>query len=166
MEEFYGTVAGYRAYHLARDNDIPVSDDSDIAAALLVGSEFIDARYRSSFGGLKIVGRSQVREWPRSGVVDVYGNAVAADEIPREIERATYEAALRQLALPGALFVDYTPNKYSQASVEGAVSVTFAKFGSASEIQTQFSIIDAILAPLISAANGNFSSFSGDAVRV
>ncbi|HRQ13072.1 MAG TPA: hypothetical protein PK205_07185 [Promineifilum sp.] len=164
----YGTVEGYKAYHLARGNDIPASSDTDIAEGLLVASEWLDGRYRIGFGGLKVGGRDQVREWPRSGAMDIYGYAVASDSVPREVEYATYEAAAKQLAVPGSLSVDFVPSKYKRASVDGAVSVEWAGYTSAVEVQTQFAIIDQILAPLL-VGNPAFpasSMFSGTAERV
>lgn len=162
----YGTAAGYEAYHLERDNDIPAdSAEDEINAALLVASEWIDAIYGLQFPGLKVGMRSQVREWPRTGAYDRYGYVVASDAVPREIEQATYEAAWRQLVSPGSLTLDYTPGKYKRASVDGAVSVEFANFSSAADFQKQFPIIDRIISPLLVGAGG-YSPLTGDAVRV
>lgn len=170
MADFYGTAAGFTAYHDARGRSEQLAaldlDDAQIEAALLVASEWIDGKYFVNFCGVKVGMRDQIREWPRMGVTDVNGYPIDQNSIPREVENATYEAALRQLVTPGSLSVDYTPGKYESVSVDGAISVKFAKFNSAYETQTQFAVIDAILSPLLSARNGNFSSFSGAAVRV
>lgn len=171
MADFYGTVQGFEDYITARGYEIPaVADDEDIAISLLVGSEWLDYRYISNWissGTYKNGGRAQVREWPRSGYIDAYGYAVASDAVPFEIERATYEAALRNLNALGSLMKDYTPNKYTQASVEGAVSVTFADFGSAYDTQLQIPVIDGILTPLLgSVLTANVSSLSGATLRM
>lgn len=161
----YGTTAGFRDYHEARGNDVPVSwTDDVIEAGLLVGSEFIDGRYGSSYPGLKVGGREQVRLWPRYGGYDANGDPIDSDEIPVEVVNATYEATYIQRQNPGSLVVNYTPGKYKRASVVGAVSVEYAQFNYASDAQPQFATIDMIIAPLL--ANGsNFSPLSGATSR-
>lgn len=58
-------------------------------------------------GGTKAGGRSQEEEWPRDNAKDTEGNDIPNDEVPREAEYATYEAALRELVNPGSLSPDY-----------------------------------------------------------
>lgn len=166
MDEFYGTAAGFRAYHIARGNDVPAeaADDETVEEWLLVSSEWLDARYQSSFPGLKVGMRDQVREWPRNSAFDIYGYAILSTSVPREVINATYEAALRESASPGSLSVDYTPSKYKRASVDGAVSVEFAGFNSAWDAQKQIPIVDQILYPILT-GSGNVSALSGDVVR-
>lgn len=163
---YYGSPAGFANYHNSRQNDISDFDDEEeIEAALLVSSEWIDNRYRMSFGGTKVGLRDQVREWPRDGALDIYGYPVSSETVPHEVEHATYEVALRHLKQPGILSLDFTPNKYQQVSVDGAVSVTFANFGSYSEIQTQFAIVNEILSALLDSRRMG-SRLSGEAIRV
>jgi hypothetical protein len=166
MADFYGTAAGWRIYHIARGRNVDAYDDDDeINAALLVASERNDAKYRTGFSGNKVGYRAQVREFPRFNGFDRNGDAIASDSVPTEMINATYEAALRQLVEPGSLSVDWTPNKYKRASVDGAVSVEWNVFGSAMDAQTQFLIIDEIIAPILT-GSGNYSPLSGPAVRV
>lgn len=162
----YGTDDGFTAYHSARGRAVQIADhDADeIAAARLVASEFIDGRYQASFPGTKIGMRAQVREWPRQGGSDRYGYAIASEVVPIEIDNATYEAAFRQLSSPGSLTKDWTPGKYKSVSVDGAVSATYATFGSAADVQTQYAIIDQILSPILTGA-GNSASLSGSISR-
>lgn len=166
MPDFYGTASGFTAYHTARDNTVPADIDTDeeIETLLLVASEWIDARYRSKFQGWKTGERDQIREWPRRGHVDYYDYLIPDDQIPREIENATYEIALRHANSPGVLSIDYTPSLYDQVSVDGAVSAKFAKFGSVSEIQTQFKNVAEILSALIGEKNQS-SGLSGSIER-
>jgi len=93
----YGTPEDCAAYHLARGNtDWAAAEDSpDTAreAAREAGSDFIDS-YRRRFPGSKTDGRSQAREWPRINAFDLEGEEIADDEVPIEIEYASYEAAL------------------------------------------------------------------------
>lgn len=167
MDEFYGTVAGFKSYMEGRGKVIPVTwEDDDIEAALLVASEWIDGKYQPSFPGLKVGLRAQIREWPRTGAFDIYGYNLPPDAVPREIENATYEAAFRQASKPGSLTVDFTPGKYKRVSVDGAISVDYTQFTWAADIQTQIAIVDAILYPILTNNGGNFSMLSGASVRV
>lgn len=159
----YGSVASFKTYHTARGRDVAAYGDPAIGAALLVASECLDARYQAKFPGFKIGQRAQIREWPRTGGIDIYGYSIAVDTVPTEIENATYELALRQLQSPGSLSVDWTPNKYRRASVDGAVAVEYASFGSSTDIQTQFNVVDEILGPILTA--NDISPLSGGACR-
>ena len=148
MPDYYGTPAGFAAYHLARGNDIVVMDETETLAALLVASEWIDARYSGQFGGyVPSDSRDQLREWPRQSAYDRRLNLLTG--IPREVENATYEAAAIHGATPGALSVNFTPGKYKSVSIDGAVSVVYGSISSAFEAQTQFAIIGEILAPIL-----------------
>ena len=165
MPEFYGNATDFRAYHLERGNAVDVdTDDADINICLLVGSEWMDAQYREHLTGLKVGERSQIREQPRTGQVDNYGYAIDVDTIPREYVHATYEIAYKHLITPGVLNEDYTPGKYDQVSVDGAISVKFTKFNSVAEIQTKFSKVGQIMATLVS-DRSNLSSLSGRIAR-
>lgn len=164
-DDFYGTTGGLQAYCDARGLVLPGSiDPADIPKALLVASEWIDVSFISQFAGFKVGGRDQLREWPRIGVQDIYGYAVPSNAIPREVENATYEAAVRQLITPGVFFKDYTPGKYKSATVFGAVAVEYA-VGDAYSFQTQMPQIAAILYPLLGGSGGNYSGLSGDVRR-
>lgn len=172
MPDIYGSAAEFETYLTQRGRAIPAGGSVVENAALLVASEWIDAVYGASFSGSKTgvsgVKRDQVRQWPRTGAwesTDLY--TFGTTEIPTEIKAATYEAAQRQMVTPGALSLDYTPGKYKRVAVEGAISVEYAQFSYAADIQTQFTLIDQILAPLLTANGGEqFSSLSGKLARV
>jgi hypothetical protein len=168
MADFYGTAAGFRAYHTARGRELIVADDDDaeINAKLLIASEWIDGKFRASFGGSKVGQRAQVREWPRNGAMDRDWYSIAADSVPVEAINATYEAALRELVTSGSLSIDWTPGKYKRVSVDGAISVEYASFDSVADIQTQFAIIEQIIAPILNGRGGNLSGLSGAITRV
>jgi hypothetical protein len=93
----YGTDAACAAYHLERGNtawaDAAASPDTVRLAAQVAASDYVDS-FRRRFPGAKTDGRSQTREWPRTNAVDSEGSEIATDEVPIEIEQATYEAAL------------------------------------------------------------------------
>lgn len=161
MPERYGTVTDFKSYHAARNHDIAPMADDEIESALLVASEWLDARFRTRFSGLKIGGREQFREWPRVNAVDRYRNELIG--IPREIEHATYEAAAIEGAAPGALSINYTPGKYKSVAVDGAISVVYASISSIQDAQTQFAIINEILSTILTGAGVN--PYVGESVR-
>ena len=144
----YGSVEGFLTYHDERGRDVTEwTDDAQIASALLVSSEWLDNAYRDELPGLKTGGAAQVAEWPRTGVVDIYGYAVSSATVPEAIERATYEVALRVLKDREALSPDVAPNKYKRVSIEGAVSVDYAD--TSGGLQTQMPIVGQILSGLL-----------------
>lgn len=109
MAEYYGTVAGADAYHLARGNTAwAAGTDANKLSALYRASEYIDGTYRGRFSGYRTEGRDQTLEWPRTNATDIEGNFIATTTIPTEIVNATYEGALRELAETGALAPDVT----------------------------------------------------------
>lgn len=155
---FYGNAEEYRKYHTERGRELPETlTDEQISAALLVASEWLDARY--SFSGFKTGGREQQRQWPRT---NAYTNSYPVyffkdNQVPSEIEKATYEVALRQLNSPDTLTTDYTPSKYKSVSVSGAVSVEYAIFSGSSDTQTQIQIVDDILHDIVTSENADVS---------
>jgi hypothetical protein len=79
---------------------------------------------------------------------------------------AAYEAAFRELTKAGALNVDFTPNKYNKASVDGAVAVEYTQNLLINDVQVQIGIIESILRPLLDPNKGGASSgLSGDVNR-
>jgi hypothetical protein len=162
--DYYGTLNGFVAYHVARGRiDVESMDDDEVLAALLIASEWGDARYRERFNGQKVGAREQVREWPRYAASDRFGHPIAFDTTPVEMENAVYEAAYRQMKTPGSLSVDWTPGKYESVSVAGAVAIKYTPFNSASDIQTRFTIIDEVIGPILT--KGDTSGLSGGTSR-
>lgn len=161
---YYGTVEGFKAYHEARGRTTVEWDDDQIEPQLLVASEWLDDTFRDQFDGYKVSPLTQEREWPRTGVVDYYGNAVASASVPVQIERATYEAALRLLADPAVLAPDYTPNKYKRVKVEGAIEVDYSD-ASGAALRMQIPAIGQVLSSLLNWRGAVQSAVSGRVVR-
>lgn len=160
---FYGTRSDADTYHSARGNTVwDAASVADRDAALLRASDYIDGRYQrrlstgaytSMFPGTPVAANTDGRQWPRVGASDGYGRAIADDEIPDAVKRATYEAALRELATPGSLSPDYVPaDKVTQEKV-GPLSVTYATEGQSHKLDTPnrpvIPAVDEILAPLL-----------------
>ena len=161
MPDFYGTVATADAYHAARANAAWTGDDLAKQAALIRASVYIDGRYRkllasgvwqSLFPGVKTEGRGQAREWPRTGAEDYEGHAIPSDQVPVEVEQATYEAALRELVEPGSLSPDFvaasTVKRQKVGPIEEEFSVAAGADGAAS-VRPVISIIDEMIAPVL-----------------
>ena len=166
--DHYGTIAGADAYLGARGFVVEwvALDEADKLSALIVASEYVDATYGEQFGGEKLGGRSQVWLWPRKNAYDIFGEDLG-DTVPREVEHATYQLALRQATAPGSLSADYNGAAViKRARVEGAVEVEYAGDGSFAASQTVFTVVDGIIAPVLTAFGSLFSSLSGSRVRV
>ncbi|RON88439.1 DnaT-like ssDNA-binding protein [Pseudomonas fluorescens] len=161
MPDFYGTVVAADAYHAARANAAWTGEDVAKQAALLRASVYIDGRYRkllasgvwqSLFPGVKTEGRGQVREWSRTGAEDYEGHAIPSDQVPVEVEQATYEAALRELVEPGSLSPDFvaasTVKRQKVGPIEEEFSVAAGADGAAS-VRPVISIIDEMIAPVL-----------------
>ena len=121
MPDFYGDIAEATTYHALRGNAAWAgAPDSDKTAALVRGSTYVDAVARRQtaagtwstlFPGVKTGGRAQLLDWPRTGAADYEGNAIGIADVPIEVRRAAYEAALRELVEPGSLSPDYVPSE-------------------------------------------------------
>jgi len=53
--------------------------------------------------------------WPRAGVEDCNGDDIPDDEVPIEVQQATYIAALAELESPGVLAPVITPGKQKKS---------------------------------------------------
>lgn len=168
-DTIYGDLAGAASYHAARGNTDWTGEDAALTTALLRGTEFVDQLFRTRFPGSKVGGRAQQREWPRNSAWDADGYSLPSDEVPDEVIAASYEAALRELLIPGSLRPDYVPSeRVKSQTVVGAVSREFfgTSEGGAAAVATMVPIIGAILAPVLTGGAGNASALSGRAYRV
>lgn len=115
MADYYGTEANADQYHTARGNAAWTGSSAVKVAALTRASQYIDGMGQcdgmSLFPGTKTEGRAQYLAWPRTGATDFSGAAILSDEVPIEVQYATYEAALRELVTPGSLSPDYVPGQ-------------------------------------------------------
>lgn len=168
----YGNADGFKEYLGARGKSLNCAWNDDlINSALLVASEWLDTLYEDSWIGYKTNGYTQERSWPRKSatVKTMYGWYTFPDnEIPEKVVHATYEAAFRHLTDSNVLQPDFTPSKYKSVSVSGAISVVFSDMiTSAADVQTQFPVIQGLMADLIDDTDGkDLSPLTGKAVRV
>jgi hypothetical protein len=134
----------------------------DAEAALVRASAAIDATYAGAFPGYRLRGRDQGLEWPRQNAWDVQGWLIRDDAVPIEVINATCEAAIRELIEPGSMMPDLKRGGAIQSVRAGSVAVTYASNASA---RTTYSIIDGIIANILSGTKSSGGGMFGVAVR-
>lgn len=164
---FYGTVADADTYHDDRGNS--AWGESSVAtaekeAALLRASEYVDYQFRPQFPGYKTGLRTQTREWPRAWAYDEENNSIPSDEVPIEVERATYEAALRELASPGSLLPDFEPQGQVKRERVDVLEVEYVAPIGAEAAKPVIHIVRGILQPILTGPVS--SALAGRGVRV
>lgn len=161
MADFYGTLAGALAYHAARGNAAwEKSSDALRTTALIRATTYIDG-FRGRFPGYKAGRRGQALEWPRMDAYDTAGEQIPSDAVPIEIESATYEAALRELAKPGSLLADTAAGIRRKRVKAGPVDIETEYAGAGLGAPGTITTIESILSGLLGAR----SFFTGAAVR-
>lgn len=146
MSEIYGSLAGALVYHTARGNTAWTGSTDDFRLPALVrSSSAIDLMFGATFPGVRTGGRTQERAWPRVGVPQVIPTLILGpDEIPIEVEYATYEGGLRELAKPGSLMPDVAAGAplVKRKRVEGVGEIEYAFTGPATP---QFTLMQSLL---------------------
>ena len=146
----YVSLAYALAYHASKGNAAwAAATDTNRETALRRATTWLDGTYRQQFSGYRVHGRSQALSWPRSDVVDIGGYAVDYLTIPPEILRATCEAALRELAVPGSLSPDVTDAAIVVSESVGSISVTYRGGGGVAGQRPILTVIDDILSGLL-----------------
>lgn len=146
----YISVADAQAY-ATRVGAAFAGTDPALEAALVRATAWIDATYRGRFPGKRTEGRAQALEWPRKDATDAQGNDLSSEEVPAEIESATAEAAIRELASPGSLAPDVVPGQTSiLVAVEG-IQWKASGQGGVDAQRPVVAVIDGILGSLIGA---------------
>jgi hypothetical protein len=164
MADFYGTLEGANTYHSDRGNTTWTGDDPTLNIALLRGSEYIDQGYGLQFPGSKVGLRAQIREWPRNGAQDTEGNAIGVSEVPVEAMYASYEAALRELTVPGSLQPDYDPAGQQKSVKVDVIAIEYTAAHGAQSVIPIINIINGILAPILTGGGIN-TGLAGRAAR-
>lgn len=151
----YASIADADGYFATRnESDWLVAASNVKDAALIRATVWLDSTYRHRFPGSRVNGRSQGLEWPRKDAKDASGEVIADDAVPVEIERATMEAALREVQSPGSLQPDVTPGQQKTlVAVEGIQWKSNAT-GGANAQKPVLHVVDGILASLIGADTG------------
>ena len=147
----YATLVYADAYHAAMGGTTWTGTDALKEAALRRATAWLDGRYKADWPGYRVNGRSQALDWPRSSVTDNEGLAVEYTAIPTEVQKATAEAALRELVTPGSLSPDYVAADQVKAESVGSISVTYTGIAGAAGSRPVLTVVSEILAPLIGA---------------
>lgn len=128
----YGTKEGFVQYATDHGYAFPEgATDTQIAAAMLRGSLVID-RYEPKFSGARTGGYDQARAWPRTGAVTNYGQAIPADDTPKPIIDASYEASFLELITPDSLSPVVTGNAVTKREKVGELEIEYAVSSSSS----------------------------------
>jgi hypothetical protein len=101
----YCDVSFFKGYHDDRGGSYGTATDPAIQKALILATDYVDARWRSKFRGLKL-SSSQTTEWPRESAYDDIGGDLTG--VPRKLKFAVCEYALRVIK-NGSLLVDALP---------------------------------------------------------
>jgi hypothetical protein len=151
----YVSLAGCAAYATARGLAF-TSSDALKEQAIVRATAWLDGRYRQRWQGYRRYGRNQALDWPRLEVVDETAReAIEGNELPAEVVRATCEAAIRELAVPNSLNPDLERGGAVQRLKAGSVEI---EYSAGAPAITTYRIIDELLAPLLSATAGGFTS--------
>jgi hypothetical protein len=150
--ESYAAIADVSAYAVKFGKTFATSPAAPAEAACRVATKWLDAFYRARLPGC-VANTDQALEWPRSGVC-YRGAELPSDEVPQQIIDAMCEAAIRELASPGALSPDIDRDAYIKSIQAGSVQI---EYGGAVPLNTMFQTIDGILAPILGDAPSPFS---------
>lgn len=119
----YATVAEADAYHEGRLHDESWDDVDDKEAALIWAALLLDGWM--VWTGSATFPETQALTWPRTGMLNRNGFAIASTVIPNELKNAQAELA-RQLALSDLTANDDVVNKNITSIRAGSVALTFA----------------------------------------
>jgi len=117
----YVSIAEADAYFVDTDPTWGLLTDPSKTTHLIKATRFIDGRYRTRFAGVRLRGRTQVLEWPRSGVQDIQGYPLQG--VPIEIKNATCESALRDII--GDLIPDVDRGGMERAVTVGPIKIEY-----------------------------------------
>ena len=151
---FYGTPDAANGYFADRGSATWVeADDDDKLAALVRGSQVIDALYEPRFPGRRAIGYEQALSWPRAGAVTANGEAIADDAVPLPVTYAAYEAAMAELATPGSLTPVVTATRQVRREKIGSLETEYAVATSADDLvaaaRPVLTVLDGLLYPFL-----------------
>jgi hypothetical protein len=145
----YVTVAEFKAYHKARDNDFD-GGGGEIEKAIVTATDYLDDRWE--FVGVRLT-RDQATEWPRRDAEDSQGYVWTG--VPTKVKEACSEYAL--IALSGDL--DPTPERdvsgrtvSSKREKVGPIEESKSFSGSALYSPPEYPVADRKLAGLTTAS--------------
>jgi len=149
--ECYASVDEASAYFEARGKADACGEVDDQEAALRLATDYLTQIYHGQWAGQRAT-TTQALDWPRAGVPfhDSPNGLYPQDKIPVEIKRASYELAIR--TVDGDLLTDTT-----RATLSETVDVISVTYASGQSQQTQFTMVHAIVRPLLFGGGGMIS---------
>ncbi len=100
------------------------ADDTDTDAGIMRASAWLSIF--PEWDGTMSCGRGlQGLAFPRTGVTDCNGDAIPSDEVPHEVENATFIASLAEIAEPGLLSPTITPGKQAKREKVDVIEVEY-----------------------------------------
>lgn len=148
----YVSVEDCAAYAAKKGLAFPTSPAEPAEQALRRATAWLDSTYRIRFPGAA-TDVWQALEWPRVGVI-YRGQPFDEDTIPQQIKDACCEAAVREMAEPGALAPDLERGGAVKRLKAGSVEVEYAD---SADLTTTFTTIDGLLSGVLLPAKGNTS---------
>ena len=149
--ESYLSVADADTYHTKHgdSSDWSGASTAEKEEALRMATQYLDATYNALWIGTR-ANETQVLDWPRSDAEDTDGFVIASDTLPKAIEDATAEAAVRHITETDGLFPDVsTPGSIKSYKVKvGPVEEATEYVGGNPQVKA-FRIIDSLLRGLI-----------------
>jgi hypothetical protein len=104
--------------------DLTIADDGTTDAAIMRASQWLSTF--PDWDGTMTCGRGlQGLAWPRSGVTDCNGDAIPDDEVPTEVEQATFYATVAEIESPGVLTPSMTPGKQTKREKVDVIEVEY-----------------------------------------
>lgn len=148
------SVAYADSYHTTRGNTTWTGTDADKEKAIVRATFYLTDSF--DWLGNKVNARSQALAFPRYGLTDEEGYAVASDAVPDEIQRACAELALRELVTPGTLTPDVTAGDAVKREKIGQIEVEYVSSRTdAASQRPQISIVGPLIKPFL---NGGATS--------
>lgn len=151
----YASLAFVDAYHAERGNTAWAGDDALKEAAIVRATFALDGKYRELYVGTKAT-PTQALAWPRSEAYDSDGFALPDDELPINLQRATAEAALVELATPGGMTPILTRGIKRKREKADVLEEETEYDGTASGEQA-FTVIEGYIGDLLQGATSRYS---------
>ena len=177
LADSYVAASDVLVYATAHGASFDLTGDVAADAAIRRATQFIDS-YRNRFPGYRSHRRLQGLEWPRIGAFTYLSSAGRGDlsyrgvdfdpgyayilnnEIPIEVKKASYEAAIRELADPNSMQPDLERGGQIERLKAGSVEI---QYGANARALTTWTVIEGLLSGLLMA--GNAGGVSGVLMR-
>lgn len=152
--ESYVSIAEVNDYATKRGLGFVIAGDAAAAAeaAARRATAWLDGFYAMKFPG-KPTSVAQALEWPRT-CVQWRGQELGNDVIPAPVKKACCEAAIRELASPGALSPDVVGTARVLREKVGDLEVQYADVGGVEAARPLVTVIDGILSGLLGGRTG------------